>query len=158
MTDDRRAFLEFCRRAIGLMRDHPVLRRRQFLQGHRLRAANVKDIMWLGPNGQEMTEAEWRADHVRCLGVRLSGDAISEVDESGAPILGDTILYLMNASPFSVPFTLPSFVVKPQWETVLDTFDDRRIGQILEGGAVYPLCDRSLAVFTLHRNRNDTPS
>ncbi|HZL94073.1 MAG TPA: glycogen debranching protein GlgX [Vicinamibacterales bacterium] len=155
LTDDRRAFLEFCRRVIGLMRDHPVLRRRRFFQGRHLRGADVKDIMWLAPSGQEMTEGEWRADHVKCLGVRLSGDAIGELDENGTPILGDTILYLMNASPFPVSFTLPSFAVKPHWVTALDTFDDRRIGQIQEGGSGYPLCDHSLAVFTLHRDRND---
>jgi glycogen operon protein len=159
LTDDRRAFLEFCRRAVGLMRDHPVLRRRRFFHGHRVRGADVKDIMWLAPGGQEMTEAEWNADHVKCLGVRLSGDAVDEIDEHGAPLVGDTVLYLMNASPSAVAFILPSFAVRPRWETVLDTFDDRRIGDIRDGGGSYPLRAHSLAVFTMHRDRRpDEPS
>jgi hypothetical protein len=71
--------------------------------------------MWLASNGKEMTEAEWNADHVKCLGVRLFGDAIGEVDDDGLPIRGDTLLYLLNASTDEVLFTLPSFAVRPRW-------------------------------------------
>jgi glycogen operon protein len=149
ITGEPGTFLDFCRRTIRLMREHAVLRRRRFLQGRRLRGAEVKDIMWLTSAGQEMSEAEWNADHVKCLGVRLSGDAIGEVDGDGVPIHGDTLLYLMNASSDAIPFTLPSFVVRPRWETVLETFDDRRIGQVHDGGMSYPLAAHSVAVFRL---------
>jgi glycogen operon protein len=46
LTDERRAFLEFCRRAIALMGNYAVLRRRRFFHGRRLRGDEVKDIMW----------------------------------------------------------------------------------------------------------------
>jgi glycogen operon protein len=149
LTDERRDFLEFCRRAIKLMREHAVLRSRRFFQGRRLRGADVKDVMWLAPSGHEMTEAEWNMHHVKCLGVRLSGDAVDEVDESEATILGDTILYVMNASPDLVAFTLPSFDVRPQWESILDSFDERRVGQVYQGGAAFPLYAHSVTVFTM---------
>jgi glycogen operon protein len=45
---------------------------------------------------------------VRCLGVRLAGDAIDERDERGEPLSDDTLLVLMNAQEASVPFTLPA--------------------------------------------------
>jgi glycogen operon protein len=106
--------------------------------------------MWLTAGGQEMTEAEWHADHVKCLGVRLSGDAIDELDDDGRPVRGATLLCLMNASADEVAFTLPSFAVRPQWETVLDTFDDRRVGALHAGGRSYPLTAHSVAVFELH--------
>jgi glycogen operon protein len=105
--------------------------------------------MWLTSSGEEMTEAEWNADHVKCLGVRLSGDAIGEIDDAGVPIRGDTLLYLLNASADSVPFTLPSFAVHPRWATVLDTYDKGRVGEVHDGGASYPLGAHSLAVFEL---------
>jgi glycogen operon protein len=149
LTGESRAFLEFARRAARLMRDHPALRRRRFFQGRRLRGAEVKDIMWLSPSGVEITDAEWNADHVKCLGVRLAGDAIGELDEQGTPIIGDSLLYLLNAAPDAVPFTLSSFVVRPRWQCVLDTFDERRVGHVFDGGAWYPLAEHSLAVFVL---------
>ena len=159
LTDERRALLEFSRRASRLMRNYAVLRRRRFLQGRILpvRGAEVKDIMWLAPSGQEMTEVEWNANQAGCLGMRLSGDAIGEVDEDGMPIIGDTILYLMNACRNQVSFTLPSFEVCPRWQTVLDTYDDRRVGAIHAGGASYPLAAHSLAVFALYREDRREP-
>ena len=39
------------------MREQPVLRRRRFFQGRRLRGAEVKDIMWLTPDGREIRTA-----------------------------------------------------------------------------------------------------
>ena len=149
MTEERQAFLEFARRAARLVHDHAVLRRRDFLQGRALRGAGVKDIMWLSQSGDEMTEAEWNADHVKCLGVRLSGDAIDEVDDDGRPILGNSLLCLMNASDATVAFMLPSFAAQPQWEIILETFDERRVGQPHGGGTPYSLEPHSLAVFVL---------
>jgi glycogen operon protein len=153
LDEERVAFLQFARRAVRLMREHAVLRRRQFFQGRAIRSARVKDIMWLAESGREMTEAEWNADHVKCLGVRLAGDAIDEVDENGRPVAGDTVLYLLNASPEAVPFVLPAFAIQPRWETILDTFDDRRTAAVHPGGSPYPLAPYSLAVFVLRATR-----
>jgi glycogen operon protein len=153
LTGERRAFLEFVCRASRLMHDHPALRRRNFFQGRRIRGADVKDIMWLSPSGVEVTDAEWNADHVKCLGVRLAGDAIAEFDELGTPITDDTLLYLLNAAPNEVPFILSAFVRFPRWTCVLDTFDERRVGQVFDGGSPYPLAAHSLAVFLLSDQR-----
>jgi pullulanase/glycogen debranching enzyme len=71
------------------------------------------------------------------------------------PIFGDTLLYLMNASTNPTTFTLPSFVVQPRWPTLLDTFDDGRVGAIHAGGASYQLAAQSVAVFALHREGGD---
>jgi glycogen operon protein len=132
-----------------LMREHVVLRRRKFFQGRPIRGAEFKDVMWLAPDGREMTEAEWNARHVQCLGVRLAGDVTHEVDENGDPIVGDTLVYLMNAAPQSIQFALPAIEQRPRWECLLDTYDDSREGQIFDGGYPYPLGDRSVAVFRL---------
>ena len=155
LTDERHTFLDFACRASRLMRGYAVLRRRRFLHGRRIRGADVKDIMWLAPGGGEMTEAEWNADHARFLGVRLAGDGIDETDEEGAPIVSDTIVYLLNAWSSHVPFTLPSFIEHHGWETLLDTFDDRREGHVFQGGSTYPLAEHSLAVFRLRRADED---
>ena len=51
-----------------------------------------------------MTDETWNSPDVRCLGVRLNGDAIDEVDERGERIVGDTLLLLLNAGEEAVPF------------------------------------------------------
>ena len=65
---ERRDFLEFTRRLIRIWKDHPVLRRRKFFQGRRIRGADVSDIAWLDPSGREMTDDTWSSPDVRCLG------------------------------------------------------------------------------------------
>jgi len=59
------------------------------------------------------------------------------------------MVYLLNAGPEMVPFSLPAFVEPANWECLLDTFDDRRQRQLFEGGQAYPLAENSLAVFRL---------
>jgi glycogen operon protein len=148
-SEERQAFFEFTCRVSCLMREHVVLRRRKFFQGRPIRGAGVKDVMWLTRDGQEMTEAEWNAGQVQWLGVRLAGDAIDEVDENGDPIVGDTLVYLLNAAATPIAFTLPAFVKQPRWECLIDTNDSGREGRIFEGGYRYPLGDRSVAVFRM---------
>jgi hypothetical protein len=40
--------------------------------------------------------------------------------------------------------------VRPRWETILDTFDDHRVGEIHDGAVSYALAAHSLAVFVMH--------
>jgi glycogen operon protein len=152
LTPEKRRLLDFAIRARRLMQDHVVLRRRKFFQGRRLRGVNVRDIMWLAPDGREMTERQWASQHVQFLGMRLSGDAVDEVDDDGEPIVGDTLLCLLNAAPKTIDFTLPSHVDQPIWECVLDTYDAAREGRQFLGGTAYPLADRSVTVFVMRRS------
>ena len=100
-----------------------MLRRRKFFQGRRIRGADVLDIAWLDPSGREMTDETWNSPDVRCLGVRLNGDAIDEVDERGGRIVGDTLLLLLNAGDEPIAFTLPATAPEERWETLIDTAD-----------------------------------
>src|SRR5206468_8259454 len=94
---ERQQFLDFVKRLTRVWRDHPVLHRRKFFQGRAIRGTDIKDISWFEPSGQEMSDDAWNAGFVKCLGVRLAGDLIGDVDERGEPIKGDTLLILLNA-------------------------------------------------------------
>ncbi|HEV8633794.1 MAG TPA: glycogen debranching protein GlgX, partial [Chloroflexota bacterium] len=118
--EPRWALLEFTRRLIQLRHGHPNLRRRGFFLGRRIRGSDVKDITWLRPDGHEMSEEDWGAGWLRCLGVRL-GEVLGEVDERGDPIVDDTLLILLNAHHEPIPFTLPIDLPDTRWACVLDT-------------------------------------
>ena len=147
LSEDQREFLEFTRRITKLMHDHPVLRRRNFFQGLPLLGSGVRDIMWLASTGLEMTETEWNADHVKCLGVRMAGSGIGELHADGQPVVGETLVCLFNAGAARVAFTLPSFEADLQWTCLADTFDDSRRGQTYQSADIFDLGDRSVAVF-----------
>jgi len=147
----RRDLLGFVRRLIRLRRDHPVFRRKQFFYGRRIRGSEVKDLSWLRPDGTEMAEESWQDPAARCIGLRLAGDAIEEVDRLGQPIADDTFLFLLNSHHEPVPFVLPAHRPGILWETVLDTRapDGRRKRRPTRGGDAYDLEGRSVALLRL---------
>ena len=102
-------------------------------------AAAVKDVAWLAPDGREMNDEAWNADFVRSLGMLLSGNAIEEVNERGEPIIGDTLLVLLNAHSDEVPFTLPALEPDQQWLRVVDTAIRERRPQRSKQARRYPL-------------------
>jgi glycogen operon protein len=149
-----RRLMDFTRRLVRLKRANPVFHRRTFFQGRRIQGSAVKDLAWFRPDGHEMTDEEWSNSHGRCLGLRLSGDAIEEVDDLGEPIVGDTFLLLLNAHHEPVPFVLPAHEGPARWAPVLDTRDwgDETAPPLLRTGQRYALAGRSLAVLRLARN------
>ena len=69
-----------------LAKNYPVLRRRKFFQGRSIRGTDIKDIRWVRPDGQDMTEEEWNSSFVRVLGMLLNGQVMDEYNERGERI------------------------------------------------------------------------
>ena len=151
LSAENKALLEFAHRLIALRKEQPVLKRRNFFQGRKIRGADVKDITWFEPAGKEMNDEAWNAGFVRCLGVLWAGDVIDEVDEKGEKIVGDTLLILLNAHFEPIPFQLPPAGPQPQWELLLDTADVSAEDRFMDSGQKYNLRERSLAVLRLLR-------
>jgi glycogen operon protein len=150
-----RDFLDFTRRVIRIWKEHPVLRRRRFFQGRRIRGAEVQDIAWLDPSGREMTDEVWNSPDARRLGVRLNGDAIGEINERGEQVVGDTLLILFNADKDAVPFVVPTTKPQERWESLLDTADPWTPSKRLRAGDRYQLQGRSMAVLRLNCRSED---
>ena len=143
--------LEFTQRLIRLRRENPVFHRRTFFHGRRVLGAPSKDLSWFRPDGKELTDNDWGNGQMRCLGLRLAGDAIEEVDDRGEPIVGDTFLMLLNAHDLGIAFILPGHDARVRWEPVLDTraWDVEDRGRAYRPGQVYDLDGRSLVVLRL---------
>lgn len=114
-------FLAFVRHMLRLRRQHPVLRRRRFFHGRPIRGQGIKDLAWFSPDGKEMNEDAWNAHFVRCLGFRLVGTAIDELDENGNPVEDETLFIMLNAHHESLRFILPKQAAGEVWERILDT-------------------------------------
>ncbi|NIR46464.1 MAG: hypothetical protein GWN99_18585, partial [Gemmatimonadetes bacterium] len=48
--------------------------------GRPVGATGVKDLIWLRPDGMEMSEADWHDPENRVLGMLVPGAATDEVD------------------------------------------------------------------------------
>jgi glycogen operon protein len=93
-----------------------------------------------------MSDEDWGSGFVRCLGVRLAGDLINDETERGEPVVGETLLLLLNGHWEPIPFTLPETKSGYIWERLLDTFEPGPEAGRYEGGSTYPLKDRALVL------------
>jgi len=159
LNEEQKGFLEFVRTVARIRAEQPVFHRRRFFLQRSIRGSDIKDISWLSPAGEEMTDEDWNtglasclitSEYSRvtlgCLGVRLAGDLIGDENESGEPIVGETLLLLFNAHHEPIPFTLPATKVEHRWERVFDTAGPAGAAPPMCAGELYPLQGRSLAV------------
>jgi isoamylase len=157
LSEEQQAWYEFVRSLTHLRRTQPVFQRRKFFQGPAIHGAGIQDISWFEPAGQEMTEEAWNTGYTRCLGVRLAGDLLGEVDERGEDIVGDTILLLLNAHYEAISFTLPATQEGELWERLLDTADPQSIPLTCTDGQQYTLHGRAMAVLRIRAQQEEAP-
>ena len=150
LTDEQRQFFEFVRSIVHIRKTNPVFQRRKFFQGRSPDGTDEADISWFQPSGEEMSEEAWNTGYGQCLGVRLPGDLIGDVNERGEPITGDSIVLLVNAHHETVPFTLPSRDGGSGWERLIDTAESVNDPIIVPGGKQYDVKGRSMVVLRSH--------
>ncbi len=116
-----RDLLAFTRRVFALRAANPVLRRRGFFHGRELSGTGLKDVAWLRPDGNELTELDWHDPSVHVLGMLIHGQATDERDERGRPVVGRTLLLLVNGGDRPRAFTLPSLGRPGDWHELIHT-------------------------------------
>jgi isoamylase len=119
----------FVKQLLRMRREHPAFHRDAFFNGAPLAGSDRKDIAWLTPAGNEMTEGDWHGD----------GQAIG-VFFGAQPMLA----MLLNAGDEPIAFTLPE-PTRVRWRLTLDTAEH---GVRLPGERTYDVAGRSLAVFS----------
>lgn len=129
--DERRsALVRFTKRLVALRKKHPVLRRRRFFQGVHVRGSDLKDLAWFKADGTEMTREDWDAPQ-STIGLLLGGDAISWLDDRGAPILDDSLLIVLHAGDDRISFRLPAIEWAAYWELMIDTEISEQFATVL---------------------------
>jgi len=116
--------LQFTRKVTTLRKNHPVFRRRRFFAGTPIRTgAQVRDIAWLTPAGQEMTPEDWDSGFGKSIAVFLNGEAIPEPDTRGFRVVDDSFLLFFNGHDQDLDFVVPQGLYGQEWRAVLDTAD-----------------------------------
>jgi isoamylase len=149
LDEEARGLLAFVQRLARLREEHPVLRRRRFFHGRRVHGLDVRDIVWLKPDGGEMGERDWFAHYVRSLGMLLNGQVMHEWSELGELVFDDPLLVLLNAYWEPLPFVLPR-LGQASWRLLVDTARPELPEQVVVDGR-YEVTARSLVVLTLPR-------
>jgi isoamylase len=119
LDERRRELLAFTRKVFAIRAATPALRRRRWFRGDA--APGIKDVKWLRPDGNEMTDEDWRDGGSHVLGMLLAGAATAEQDERGHPVRGDTVLFIVNGGVRSRYFALPRLEGAGQWFEEINT-------------------------------------
>ncbi|MDY6910611.1 MAG: glycogen debranching protein GlgX [Thermodesulfobacteriota bacterium] len=155
-------FLQFVKKVIAIRHQQPVFHRQNFFRGRPIHGTGWKDITWFTCEGREMAQQDWHDPEAGAFGLVLGGDAIDEVDPKGKPIVGDTLLILLNFNGENTcRFVLPTYDSENQggtWELLVDTRYDANppeASRFWEAGADYEMVSRSLALFRLEEKEED---
>jgi glycogen operon protein len=116
-----RDLVDFVRRVTQYRKEHRIFRRRRWFQGRPLHGLDVKDLAWLTPDGQEMSDEHWSAGFAKSVAVFFSGHAITTTDTQGEPIVDDDFFLLFNASHEPVRFVVPDARFGRRWIRDIDT-------------------------------------
>ncbi len=140
-------FFKFVQRLIKLRADHPVFRRSSFFLGDLTEESDVKDIVWLSPDGGEMTQSDWYGPHNRCLGVRYAATSEMDTETYTRRLDPHAFLLLMNAGPQGMEFVLPDTGADRKWGSVIDTASDDASKRLFDPQAKFRLAAHALALF-----------
>ena len=113
------AQIKFVQKVIALRQSYAILRRSRFLTAGWNEEVGVKDVTWLSPSGDEMSQEQWQDGGAHAMGMMLDGRAQpTGIKKRG----GDaTLLMLFNAHYDVVLFTLPEAAQGKCWRLLIDT-------------------------------------
>jgi glycogen operon protein len=113
--------LDFSRRLASFRAAHPVLRRREFLEGRPTGSSAHDDVAWFAPDGSPMTPQRWWDEHPRAVAYVLNGAAITEPGPRGERIEDDSLFVAVNGSAGPLTFAVPTGPWPTLWVTWIDT-------------------------------------
>ena len=105
--------LAFAKTAIGLRRDNPALRPRDYLRGPE---GGPAQMVLYRADGRQMTAKDWQDPFARTLSMSLDGRQIEDAEGETST---DRFLLFLNAHYEPVRFTIPPG--RAQWSAVLTT-------------------------------------
>ncbi len=113
------ALIRFTRKIADIRRTFPILRRERFLTGSYNEALQIKELTWLNPSGDEMSEENWQDANAKCLGLILDGRAQpTGIRRRG---IDRTLMLIMNTHHDLVSFALPQLTGGTGWLLLVDT-------------------------------------
>ena len=142
----QKALFDFTRKVIEIRKSQPVTHKRRYFKGREIFGKDVRDIRWLSTDGNDMTESELNTNFIRCLGMLLNGELMTETDETGEVIKDDILLLIVNSYWEPISFTLPHLDVTNEWEVLIDTSKTEQPAEGNDILDVYEIKGRSLVL------------
>jgi isoamylase len=153
VTDEANAMLGFARKVIFLRANSPALRQPEFFDG-RTTPTGRPDLIWLRPDGAELTEQDWLDDDRHFLGRWIDGSNSQSRTREGELVQDHSWLLLMHAGADPIEVTLPGEEFGSTFEPTLDTAapdGEPASGEPLPAGGSLTMQGRSLLLLKAPR-------
>jgi isoamylase len=141
--------LNFVQKLTHFQHAHPVFCRRKWFKGKPIQSSGVEDIAWFLPNGNSMSEENWKQDFAKSLGVFLNGKALKSDGPKGEPVIDNNFYIIFNAYDGELPYVLPTEEFGNTWAKVIDTHENffcEDGGQSFIAGETITIQGRSVVV------------
>ena len=137
---------EFTKTALRLRREHPALRQRHWFEGRPTIEGGPKDLVWLHPEGREMSSVDWRDDSVKVIGMFVLGDPLRFPGPRGEQLRDKSFMIWLNSGPDPVGLTMMENSWVAAGEVVLSTDTTNPIGTTVKSGQQLTQEGRSVLV------------
>jgi glycogen operon protein len=137
---------DLTRALLTLRREHPALRQRHHFEGTPTRPGGPKDLVWLHPQGHEMTVEDWHDEGNHAIGMFLSGTPLRAPGRHGEVLTDKSFLIWFNALPQPVTVHVPVDAWRFGLEVALSTDPSHLPETPVHPGATLTLRERSLVV------------
>ncbi|SDP30833.1 glycogen operon protein [Nakamurella panacisegetis] len=151
--------LAFVRRTLAVRAESPALHQGEFFEGRApVGGDGVADLVWFGPSGRPMTDADWFDADRRTLQMWLDGADVRGHSPIGGVLTDYSWLLVLHADPEPIEIVLPGAPYGEAYTPVLDT--DGPTGAPvdptpLSAGVEMTMPGRTLWLFRAHRTSED---
>ena len=135
---------------IHLRRRHRVFSRPRFFRGEVLSEDGLKDITWVTPGGEEVTDKDWANPVALTLGYVLGGAAGEFYTTGGQRDIDASFLVMISAYHEDLDFRFPRLNASWAWQALVDTAEPSGLvsdSKLYVAGHAYKLRARSFALF-----------
>jgi glycogen operon protein len=136
--------------ALRLRREHPALRQRHWFEGRPTIEGGRKDLVWLHPDGREMSGDDWADNELSVVGMLVTGDPLRSPGPRGEQLWDSSFLTWLNAEADPVKVTMPVADWERPGEVVVSTCPHHPVGTVVEPGEVLTLDARTVVVLEEH--------
>jgi glycogen operon protein len=145
LAETNAPMLAFTQRLLAIRKANPLLHCSRYLHEEPNSKVGVRDLMWIGTDGNESRREEWTLDFPAAFGMLIDGEApLSGLPEKGN---ADPLLCAINDHQAGVQFTLPRMQREGRWQLLLSTEQFEMIEATHAGGEAFSLARLSLTVW-----------
>lgn len=152
LTPENKTLFLNIKRLNAFRQKHPIFNSIELYTGQIVQENGCKDITWLRPDKQEMTEQDWHTPYAKTLAYMLNGKS----PQAGAKD-DDFLIMVSGEDYYTVEYNLPEPPSGGKWNLIFDSSEHGFVKEekVFEQGKSYCLKPFSYVIFRHRKTKED---